>query len=198
MAKTTAKLLGFALAGAGAYGLWTAGQTMLGDDEATGTEHVANQVWIEKMPQSQRDMFGHLVLLDMSEGRFGGVGKSSQWRHMHEFFQWGLSGDRLSVYFPQDRQKGKVKVRSWRCEGEAPEPFELCLELSNGRQSTTMYSRDEWHIDPDDASDSLASLIAQHPELRGVVSQVQVSAPIDEDERDDYTEVENIGARFGQ
>lgn len=198
MAKTTAKLLGLALAGAGVYGLWTMGQGLLGDDETASTRHVVNQVWIERAPQGPRDMIGHLVLLDMPEGRLGGAGKSSQWRHVIELFQWGLEGNRLSVFFPQDRVKAQVEVRSWSCKGEAPEPFELCLEISNGRRKAMFYSLEEWHIDPDRAEASLAELRDEHPELGSLAHDVVVSVPTDDDEHDGYAEVDASRVLIGE
>jgi hypothetical protein len=191
MGKTTRKLLGLALAGAGAYGLWTLGQGLLGDDEETAsTRHLTNQVWIERMPQDQRDMIGHLVLLDVREGRAGVAGKSSQWRVMAELFQWGLEGNRLSVFFPQDRVKAQVHVRTWSCEGEAPEPFELCLEISSGRRKAVFYSLEEWHIDPDRADASLAALREEYPALGGMGQRVVVPVAADEDEREGYADVD--------
>lgn len=199
MAKTTAKLLGLALVGAGAYGLWTMGQGLLGDDEAAGTRHVVNQVWIERAPEGPRDMIGHLVLLDMPDQRIGGAGKSSQWRHVIELFQWGLEGHRLAVFFPQDRVKAQVDVRSWSCKGEAPEPFELCLEVSNGRRKAMFYSLKEWHIDPKRADASLAELQQAYPELGSV--GVDVVVPLhgdDDDDRDGYAEVDASHVIMGQ
>jgi hypothetical protein len=188
MAKTTARVLGLALLGAGAYGLWTMGA---GDDEETaGTRHVVNQVWIERAPEGPRDVIGHLVLLDMPEGRLGAAGRSSQWRHVIELFQWGLEGHRLSVFFPQDRVKAQVDVRSWSCKGEAPEPFELCLEVSNGRRKAMFYSLEEWHIDPDRAEASLDELRREHPELGRLGTQVVVPLSGDDDDREGYAEID--------
>lgn len=198
MAKTTAKLLGLALVGAGAYGLWTTGAGLLGDDEAAGTRHVVNQVWIERAPRGPRDMIAHLVLIDSPELRIGGAGKSSQWRHLVELFQWGLEGHRLSVFFPQDRVKAQLQVRSWKCKGEAPEPFELCLEISNGRRATTFYSLEEWHIDPDRAAESLAELRAEHPELAGLGQEVVVPVAVSSDELEGFTEVDTSHVLLGE
>lgn len=201
MAKMTAKLLTLALVGAGAYGAWSVGQGLFGDDdeEATGTKHLVNQVWIERMPKDQRDMIGHLVLVDMPEGRVGAAGKSSQWRVMVELFQWGLEGNRLSVFFPQERVKAQLGVRTWGCEGEAPKPFELCLEVSNGRRKAVFYSMEEWHIEPDRAEASLAELRETYPELGSVGQDVVIPmAPSgDDDERERYTEIET-DALLGQ
>jgi hypothetical protein len=192
MGKTTSKLLGLALVGAGAYGLWTAGQGLLGsEDEAAGTRHLVNQVWIERAPQSQRDMIGHLVLIDIPEGRVGAAGKSSQWRIMMELFQWGLEGHRLSLFFPQDRVKAQVNVRTWSCEGEAPEPFELCLEVSTGRRKALFYSLEEWRIDPERAEASLAELRERYPQLGGMGQSVVVPVSTDDDdEREGYADVD--------
>jgi hypothetical protein len=198
MAKTTAKLLGLALVGAGVFGAWSVGQGLLGEDEAAGTKHVVNQVWIERVPEGPRDMIGHLVLLDMPDGRLGAAGKSSQWRHVLEVFQWGLEGNRLSLFFPQDRVKAQVQVRSWKCEGEAPEPFELCLEISNGRRKVVFYSLEEWHIDPERAQVSLAELQQAYPELGGVGQAGVVPFANDDDDRDGYTEVDATGVLVGQ
>jgi hypothetical protein len=199
MAKTTAKLLALALVGAGTYGLWSVGQGLFGDDEeSTSTKQLVNQVWIERMPKDQRDMIGHLVLVDMPEGRVGAAGKSSQWRIMVELFQWGLEGKRLSVFFPQERVKAQLEVRTWACEGEAPKPFELCLEVSNGRRKAVFYSMEEWHIEPDRAEASLADLRETYPELGSVGQDVVLPMALDGDEeRERYTEVE-ADALLGQ
>ena len=34
------------------------------DEDAAGTRNLANQVWIERMPQNHQDMIGHIVMLD--------------------------------------------------------------------------------------------------------------------------------------
>lgn len=175
MAKAAAKLFAVALAGAGIFGAYRLGTSLFGDGaEAEATRHVVNQVWIERMPNSQRDMIGHLLLVDHPEGKIGIAGKSSQWRHFIEGFVWKLHGKKLSVYFPQEEQRAELQVKSWRCEGEAPSPFELCLEISNGRRSARFYSRDDWKIDPKDAEDSLSALAEDSPELAGLVDDVHV------------------------
>ena len=195
MAKGAKKLLAVALAGAGIYGAWTIGKSLLsGDDEASeSTRHVVNQVWIERMPQSARDMIGHLVVVDHPQGHFGAAGKSSQWRHIIEGFVWKLEGHRLNVYFPQDEVHAAVAVRTYDCEGEAPAPFELCLEISNGRRSMTYYSRRDWKIEPHDVADSLADIVDDTPEL-GVLTDhlVETTADIDELDVESYETVDAL------
>lgn len=190
MAKTTTTLLGLALAGAGAYGMFTLGQSLLADDEAAGTQHVLNQVWIERLPQNNRDMIGHLVMLDLDEGRLGATGRSSQWRHLVELFHFGLEGNRLSLFFPQERVKAQLTVRSWQCEGEAPEPFELCLEISDGHRSAQLYSLEEWHIDPDNVAESLQEIRRSHPDMAGTLADVSTPMPVSAEEFDSYSEAD--------
>lgn len=167
MAKLTGKLLALTLVGATGYGAY---HFMVDDDgeQAQSTKHLVNQVWVNRLPQSERDMIDYLLLVDSSHGRLGAVGRASQWRQFTELFHWGLEGHRLMLFFPQDERKGKVRVRTWKCRGEAPEPFELCLEISAGQRSMLYYSMKDWVIDPDATTDALADLEEAEPRLDGV------------------------------
>lgn len=170
MSKDHNKLIALALVGACSFGVWKAGQALLADDEAQGTEHAVNQVWIDHIPRDDRDMITHFVLIDHRDGQFGAIGDSSQWRHIIDVFRWQLQRDTLRLYFPQERARGEVKIRTWRCEGEAPAPFELCLELTtkNGRR-VAFYSRDEWKIEPHDVNDSIEDIVEDAPALAGLL-----------------------------
>ncbi|GAB4568234.1 MAG: hypothetical protein Tsb0020_21510 [Haliangiales bacterium] len=140
------------LAGLGLGAWWAAGALFSDSASNTGVEHVVNQVWIDHFPTDARDTIGHLVLFDDGRERIGVTGRSSQWRHHIELFKWRLEGDRLAVFFPQERMRERVTVRSWSCAGDAPAPFELCLEVKNRRgDAVVLYSREDWAIsaDPD-------------------------------------------------
>ncbi|HEY8380416.1 MAG TPA: hypothetical protein VIK91_28230 [Nannocystis sp.] len=115
-------------------------------------EHLSNQVWIERLPQNDRDQIHHLVLLEQGRDRVGGFGRSSQWRHFLEIFMWHREGKRLTLHLPQDRIRLDLEARVWDCEDEAPAPFELCLELTGQRGHTARYySRRDWVIDGNSA-----------------------------------------------
>jgi hypothetical protein len=192
MAKTKNQLLTLAMAGAGIWGAWHLGQSLLGDDpSAEGTQWVVNHVWVERLPENERDMIGHLALIRHPRARVGVAGRSSQWRHFIELFKWGLEEDRLSLYFPQEEVKARVKVRTWRCADEAPEPFEICLEISSGRRKATYYSREDWVIDVDDVERSRDRLMGEAPQLAGVFERAIFDAPPStaEPEVDRYTEI---------
>jgi hypothetical protein len=117
-------------------------------------------------------MIGHLLVLDHPRAKVGIVGKSSQWRHFIEGFKWALEGDRLLTVFPQERARAAFKAKTWNCEGDAPHPFELCLQLSRGDRKVVFYSREDWVVEPHDAAGSLAELAEEYPELAGVYADV--------------------------
>ena len=171
MAKTK-RLLALTLCagaiGVGSY-LFFAGDE--GDDSA-GTKRLVNQFWIERMPETRRDMVGHVSLIKHQRGKVGVAGKSSQWRHFIELFEWKLDGSKLKLHFPQDQRKAQVNVRTWDCRKEAPEPFELCLEISVQDRKRVYYSRRDWVIDPHDVDGSIAELAEANPELAPVLQNV--------------------------
>lgn len=148
----TNKWVTLALAATAGFGAYELG---FFDDEAQdGLGHLSNQVWIERLPQNDRDQIHHLVLLEQGRDRFGGFGRSSQWRHFLEIFMWHRENNRLTLHLPQDRVRLDLEARVWDCEGEAPAPFELCLELTGHRgHKAHYYSRRDWVIEAGAAPD---------------------------------------------
>lgn len=145
------------------------------DEDAAGTRDLVNQVWIERMPDTPRDMIGHIVILDRDGQQFGIVGRGSRWRHALEAFGWRLEGSKLKLFFPQDRVRGDVNARTWKCAGEAPAPFELCVEFTNDQgRSVQFYSHPDWVVK--DAG-SLEALAMETPALASVFDNIQLSAP---------------------
>ena len=165
----TRKLFALATIGALALGTYKLGTTVLDmfADDGIEAKRLANQVWIERLPTDDRDMIHHLVLIEDGGDRFGAFGKSSQWRHFVELFRWAREDSRLTLLLPQERKRLDLGVKVWNCEGEAPAPFQLCLELSNKRKTMKYYSRHDWSIDAANP-DALAALVAATPELSGV------------------------------
>jgi hypothetical protein len=118
------------------------------DDEQAGTRHLVNQVWLERMPRDQRDMVSVAALLQHEGRRVGVVGRGSRWRSHQDGFLWRLEKDVLRTRFPQDDRRYALRVRTWDCAGQAPAPFELCLEARRGDEVLRFYSRREWVIRP--------------------------------------------------
>ncbi|TPV95741.1 MAG: hypothetical protein B7733_08335 [Myxococcales bacterium FL481] len=136
--------VGLALSGAL---VWVVGgQTE--DDSRREAAHLANRVWVERMPKSRLDVVGHFVALEVSRGRFGSVGRASHWRAFAEGFRWAEHDGEMVFYFPQQDRRANVPVHTWACEGEVPAPFELCLQFGTGARSQVFYSRRRWKVRP--------------------------------------------------
>lgn len=174
-----------AVAGAVALGAWALWPES--DAGMAKADRLANQVWIDRVPEHDRDMITHLLLLDHPRAKnFGVIGHSSQWRHQIEVTRWQLKGSNLALFFPQERHKAQLKARTWECEGDAPAPFDLCLELTRGDRSVRLYSHHDWVVEPQgDAEDQFESLIESVPAL-GNLHEVEVLEldAFDEDEFD--------------
>jgi hypothetical protein len=138
--------------------------------EAQSAAMLANRPWIERLPEHPRDVIGHVTFLDHPRGKFGAVGRSSQWRHALELFGWRREGGRLSLFFPQERARGQLAVKTWRCAGEAPEPFDLCLELRNEDHRLLLFSREDWRIEPKTGALEAAAAPAIAALVRGVTT----------------------------
>jgi hypothetical protein len=171
MSNASKKLITLALVGAGTFAAWKLGGALLSD--ASGTEHAVNQLWIDHIPRDERDMITHFIVLDHPQGKFGTLGRSSQWRHLIDVFRWQLHGGELSVYFPQERARAKLQIETWECAGEAPDPFELCMRVTTPQgRSWMFYSREEWEINPRGAAGSLAGIVESEPRLGAVLGSV--------------------------
>jgi hypothetical protein len=144
-------------------------------------DHLVNQLWLERWPRDARDMVGHLAAIERDGHRVGTVGRHSRWRLVTDGFVWGQQGDRVRARFPQTGRQGAFQVRTWKCAGQAPREFELCLELKaqHGGQTRThrFYSRTDWVIRTD--GDGLAELPA---EVATVAPALQAALAIPEDE----------------
>ena len=149
-------------------GSYKLGEAVFG--EAAGAPRLHNQVWIERLPTDDRDMIHHLVMIDEDGERFGAFGKSSQWRHFVELFRWAREDNRLTLLLPQERKRLDLGVKVWECAGEAPAPFQLCLELTNKKKTMRYYSRHDWSIDSD--PDAVAHVVAAHPELASALKDL--------------------------
>lgn len=117
---------------------------------------LTNRPWIDRLPQSERDIISHLIFVDQDENRTGTVGRSSVWRQSAERFQWEPGTDALTLTFPQRNKTGALRVAVSRCT--APEPMNLCLKIGTGRAAPTLYSSTEWSLGSGGISETLALL----------------------------------------
>lgn len=188
--RNKSHVLGFVLIAACAFGVWKfSGWLLSGSDDnnaqAMHVDQLVNQVWIDHIPENSRDMIAHLVLIDDSRTQVGVTGLSSTWRHWIELFWWRLDDSTLSVFFPQERARGQVEVSTWECEGQAPEPFQLCLRVSNEHgESTMLYSRHDWVVEADSLDADLNELLDAEPTLAGIANGLRGvrAANVDDDD----------------
>ena len=112
--------------------------------EPAHTPRVHNQIWIEREPRDERDLVRHLVLVEDEDRRFGATGCSSAWRLAVDLVRWRARGPDLRIEYPQERKHADFRTRAWHCAGEAPKPFELCLELERRGKKQRYFSREDW------------------------------------------------------
>jgi hypothetical protein len=127
-------------------GAWMVWHRLFDDDQSS--KRLVNQVWIERMPRDERDQIHGGVLVEHDGDRVGVVGRGSRWRIHQDLFLWRLDGDHLRTRFPQDNTRYDLQVKTWECEGKAPKPFQLCLELRRGQRVLRFYSHKDWVIRP--------------------------------------------------
>lgn len=115
-----------------------------------GWSKAENRVWIERMPRTPRDMTKKLAFIQDEGERVGLIVHSSEFRMFLDVFHWFRRDDgRVRMTFPQDQKERAPLVRAWQCKGQAPAPFELCLEAKEGDQRRLFYSMEDWVIDDD-------------------------------------------------
>lgn len=107
---------------------------------------LTNRVWRNKVPKDGRDLTFHMVLFDKAKLRAGAMAHLSEWRYYVDRVRFRVQGKTLTIESPQDRTKTTFDVRTYRCKGEAPKPFDLCLELKRGKRKVTLYSERNAHF----------------------------------------------------
>jgi hypothetical protein len=139
------------------------------------TEKLINQLWVERLPTNPRDMVWHLVALDRNGRHFGALGRASRWRVHSDGFVWRQQGDQFSFVTPQNRCRSTLKTRTWKCEGQAPKPFDLCLELVGHGNHYRYYSRSDWTINPRGQLEA-----DEQPSFAAAAVQAALAAPDDD------------------
>lgn len=104
---------------------------------------IANRGWIERAPKDSRDEVGWLVLVDHRARRIGSLERRSAFRFSGERFAWSRQGKRVHLTFPQSDRRVEVELVARRCRDHG---FDLCLDVTRGGRTTTMYSRKDWKL----------------------------------------------------
>lgn len=107
---------------------------------------LANRVWAERARRDDRDAVLYLVPIEVGRKRVGSIQRASRFAFSGEVFEWSRDEKTLTLKLPQQGRAVTVGVRTWACGAEAPEGFDLCLELSQGEQRQRLYSRKGWVV----------------------------------------------------
>ncbi|MCC7073023.1 MAG: hypothetical protein IT383_17000 [Deltaproteobacteria bacterium] len=127
---------------------------------------VQNHLYIERLPRDERDMIHQIVFVDHRDiGRIGARVHASHFRVFIDNFAWSRRGDTLAMKILQTDKSYRGTFRAWSCAGQAPAPFELCLELREGDRTRKYFSRKDWIIDKVEDAHALADSLTP----RGVV-----------------------------
>ena len=107
---------------------------------------VANRVWIERLPSSDRDPIETLLMIDDADNDLavGLFQRSSVWIGSFEVFTFRQDGDRLALTFPQMDEHEVVRARARRCNERG---MDYCLELTGSSRGIARYvSKKGWEI----------------------------------------------------
>ncbi len=135
------------------YFMWPAPDD--GASEVASSEHLINQVWINRIPKSKRDMIRIFVAAEKKKNKYGAVQAASRWRFFSDTFLYTKQGNKLVLKFPQENKKVAVDAKTWKCNVK---PFDLCLELKRGKHSLKMFSKKKWVVGSEAVSAELPQL----------------------------------------
>jgi hypothetical protein len=185
MSKRKIELLAVVTASALSYGAWSLmSDSDVAEIDAESAELMVNHVWIDRLPEHERDMIRFFAPIRHPQGRVGIAGRASQWRQLADLFMWSLERDRLALFFGQEQVRWNASAKAWRCDVDG---FELCLELSDDRHRIRLYSRDEWEIDPK-ATVVAEALVEDAPQIAHIVEQALHEPRPAEADLDGYAE----------
>lgn len=115
------------------------------NDTDGGLARVVNRPWLERIPKDPRDKVHGLGLMQQPRQRRVGLATyGSMYRTVLDMVGWQAEGKKLTLLFLEKEAKTTFETKIWDCAGEAPKPFNLCLELKSGSKSFRMYSRSDW------------------------------------------------------
>ncbi|MCK6544534.1 hypothetical protein L6R52_01565 [Myxococcota bacterium] len=150
------------------YLVWKFLSGLVGVD-ASGADLLANRMWLERFPKEPRELVRGLSLTEVRARRVGVAAEASAFRAHFDLVEWDLDGSTLTVISKQDAVKTAFAVKIRRCAGEAPRPFDLCMDLSAGGRTWHYFSREAWtKLGEPVASDAELSAVLE----RGVTPDV--------------------------
>jgi hypothetical protein len=145
------------LAVVGIAGLAVAGWTIHSHKAIAtdGGKLVADRVWIDHMPKSERDMVNVFVVV--TSNPVGIFQAASRWQGQFEMFKYEQKANEIRVVFPQTGAKETLEATAKKCDQQG---FDFCLQLDGGKHGVTRYySMQGWDVGTVDAAQARLSQI---------------------------------------
>lgn len=126
------------------YIIWKFLSGLVGGLGSGSAELLTDRLWMERLPQQPRELAHVLTLRKVRDHRVGFAAAGSTFRWQVDLVEWSLERDVLTLVTKQDDVVTRFDVKVRRCAGEAPKPFDLCLDLRAGGQTFHYFSREDW------------------------------------------------------
>ncbi|MEO8841994.1 MAG: hypothetical protein ABI591_30200 [Kofleriaceae bacterium] len=126
-------------------------------DHSAARNLAYNRMWVDHMPENERDTFNALVM-DWPEG-LGASGKQSRWHLDVERFYFDTDGNAIRAVFPWSNDRERVTVHAAACDEHG---MDYCLDVTDSKHLVTRYySRAHWgRKTVDDVATFSAELLA--------------------------------------
>lgn len=124
------------------YVAWKIISGWLSGPDPKGPLNLANRPWFSAQLSDPRQPLRSLMLIE--RGHVGARTEGSAYQFTLSVARWQLDKDRLDLVLLQDEKRMRYTARTWACKGEAPEPFDLCLELRGDAGVERFYSGIDW------------------------------------------------------
>ena len=99
--------------------------------EASDAKLLVDRIWIDHMPQSERDTINVFALI--SDESVGVFQATSVWKGTYEGFRFEAKGDEVRALFPQNGDKEKFIAKARACNERG---MDFCLDVSGTSRGT--------------------------------------------------------------
>jgi hypothetical protein len=134
----------------------------------TSEELLIGRYWTVAPGEDARAHRPALMLLDVEQ--LGVASHSSAYEIHFWIVEWTVTEATLQLHFLQHQISETYAYRVRECPGEAPEGFDLCLDLASPKGKITLYASKDAGEVPAEAKARLEGL--EHVEPRGFVEGV--------------------------
>ncbi|HET7505472.1 MAG TPA: hypothetical protein VFK02_30840 [Kofleriaceae bacterium] len=144
------------------------GRARHGAPDAGDGRLVADRIWIDHVPRSDRDTFQAFAAV--SAQAVGAFQAASAWRGSYELFRFEASGGELRLVYPQTGEREAVRAKARRCNEHG---LDFCLELEGASRGVKRYySKEGWEIRGVGDGDARAAMEAVQRRVEAIRAQL--------------------------